>query len=235
MSSTVEREVLSLWERAAALPALARDDALLGQPPPLALGERNARLLQLRARLFGGSMALHSRCPQCDATAEFAIDCDGLSLDLLPRKTEIEELECDGWRVRFRVPDAADLRAASGAADDEAFARELLRRCVLASEAPADGAADWPESVAEALSQRMEALDPGAHVRFDLQCPECGAVWSAPMDVGAVLWSELQSRAERVLLDVDVLARAYGWTEAEVLSLSPTRRAAYLQLAGTLA
>mgnify|MGYP001788484044 CR=1 FL=1 len=37
--------------------------------------------------------------------------------------------------------------------------------------------------------------------------------------------------AERVLLDVDALARCYGWTESEVLRLSPTRRAAYLQLA----
>ena len=40
------------------------------------------------------------------------------------------------------------------------------------------------------------------------------------------------SPAERTLADVDTLARAYGWTEAEVMELSPTRRAAYLQLLG---
>jgi hypothetical protein len=79
----------------------------------------------------------------------------------------------------------------------------------------------------------MEALEPGAAVTFDLTCPECGAQWSAPMDCGDVLWSELQVRAERLLLDVDALARAYGWSESQVLALSPTRRAAYLQLIGS--
>jgi hypothetical protein len=34
------------------------------------------------------------------------------------------------------------------------------------------------------------------------------------------------------LLDVDALARAYGWSEPQVLALSATRRAAYLQLIG---
>jgi len=38
--------------------------------------------------------------------------------------------------------------------------------------------------------------------------------------------------AEGKLLPADMLARAYGWTEQEVMHLSPTRRAAYLQLSG---
>jgi hypothetical protein len=32
------------------------------------------------------------------------------------------------------------------------------------------------------------------------------------------------------LHEVDLLARAYGWTEPEVLALSEARRAAYLRL-----
>jgi hypothetical protein len=89
-----------------------------------------------------------------------------------------------------------------------------------------------PASVADALSRRMESLEPGAAVSFDLTCPECGAQWNAPMDCADVVWSELQARAERLLLDVDALARAYGWSEPQVLALSATRRAAYLQLIG---
>jgi hypothetical protein len=38
-------------------------------------------------------------------------------------------------------------------------------------------------------------------------------------------------RAERLLLDIDTLARNYGWSESEVIALSPTRRAAYVQMA----
>jgi hypothetical protein len=32
-------------------------------------------------------------------------------------------------------------------------------------------------------------------------------------------------------MEVDALARAYGWREADILALSPARRAAYLELA----
>ena len=78
----------------------------------------------------------------------------------------------------------------------------------------------------------MEEFEPGASLSFDIACPDCGERWSAAMDVGDVLWSELQSRAERLLLDIDVLARAYGWSEPQILALSPIRRAAYLQLLG---
>ena len=49
-------------------------------------------------------------------------------------------------------------------------------------------------------------------------------------DIGDMLWQKVRAAAERVLLDIDVLARAYGWTEREVLRLNPLRRAAYLQM-----
>jgi hypothetical protein len=44
------------------------------------------------------------------------------------------------------------------------------------------------------------------------------------------LWQKVQLAAERLLLDIDTLARAYGWTESDVLRLSPVRRAAYVQM-----
>ena len=84
--------------------------------------------------------------------------------------------------------------------------------------------------VLDALSRHMEALDPGAGVSFALVCPQCGTCWDAQLDVGELVWQKLRAAAERLLLDVDALARAYGWTEPEVLRLSPVRRAAYLQM-----
>jgi hypothetical protein len=87
-----------------------------------------------------------------------------------------------------------------------------------------------PEPVLDALSRHMETLDPGASVSFALDCPQCATHWQAPLDVGEMLWQKVRAAAERVLLDIDMLARAYGWTEREVLRLSPLRRAAYLQM-----
>jgi hypothetical protein len=54
----------------------------------------------------------------------------------------------------------------------------------------------------------------------------------AALDPGALLWDDVQAYARGVLGQVHSLARAYGWTESEVLSLSPRRRAAYLEMTG---
>jgi hypothetical protein len=89
---------------------------------------------------------------------------------------------------------------------------------------------ELPAQVLDALSQHMESLDPGATVSFALECPQCGVLWQAPLDVGDMVWQKVRAAAERVLLEIDALARAYGWTEREVLRLSPVRRAAYLQM-----
>ncbi len=63
-----------------------------------------------------------------------------------------------------------------------------------------------------------------------LACPGCGAGFVADLDVAAFIWAEFDLAAKRVLGDVDALARAYGWTEPDVLALGDTRRAAYLRL-----
>jgi hypothetical protein len=67
-------------------------------------------------------------------------------------------------------------------------------------------------------------------VLVSLDCPECGAGFDADLDPAAFVWAEVEARARRVLIEVDALARAYGWTEADVLALSESRRAAYLAI-----
>lgn len=230
-------ELLALWERA--LEARSRrDDALLGAfyaPVPSSLGARNAALLSIRARLFGRTLELCAACPSCASVAEFNVDCTALAPSLLPADgaDAVQQLELDGYRVEFRVPDANDVRAATAGGEAE-FLPNLLARCVLGCERAGSACPpeSWPPELANAVSQRMEQLEPGASVRFELTCPECGERWPAGLDAGQELFRELEARAERLLLDVDALARAYGWSEGEVLALSPTRRAAYLQLVG---
>jgi len=235
----MSRDVLALWERAISARSELRADAILSaciDSPSESLGARNAELLSLRARLFGHVQALRSTCTGCGAAVEFSVDCDALARDLRPTSDTVgtHVIELDGYHVEFRVPGRADVaHATARAATGASFVDQLLDRCITRCEyggAPCSPAA-LPDSVGEALSERLEALEPGAIVSFDLACPECEARWSARMNCGDVLWSEVQSRAERLLLEIDALARVYGWTETDVLSLSATRRAAYLQLA----
>jgi hypothetical protein len=237
--------LLTLWEAALGQPAGVRDDALLrasfeGAEPALTLGERNARLMELHARLFGREIELLSHCPACHTVAQFSGNCDALAAQMWPRLAAAPpyRLEAQGHVIEFRLPDSLDIAEASAEEDaegdeaDENFTQRLLDRCVLAC--TREGAdvpvRQLPEPVLDALLQHMETLDPGASVSFALDCPQCATHWQAPLDVGEMLWQKVRAAAERVLLDIDMLARSYGWTEREVLRLSPLRRAAYLQM-----
>ena len=77
----------------------------------------------------------------------------------------------------------------------------------------------------------MAEADPLAEVLVDVVCPACAAQFVADLDIASFVWAEVRARAQRLLRDVDVLARAYGWTEPEVLALTDRRRDAYLALA----
>jgi len=228
--------LLVLWERGLARPIYERAGALLaadGEPPPRTLGEQTARLLGLHSALFGPQADLLSHCPACRSVASFAADCDALIDGLQGSGAEASHrLDLDGIAIEFRLPGAADLAAAATEDTDERFARAVVDRCVLSCIRHGEHVpvSSLPDEVLDAVSQRMEALDPAAAISFAVVCPDCGARWNAPLDVGRLLWEKVQISAERLLLDVDALARAYGWTEPEILSLSPGRRAAYLQI-----
>ncbi len=227
-----EPQILALWERGVGLGHWAREDSLLVTlgPPPAALGARNAALLRLRGQLFDRAWPLCSRCPACAADCEFVADCLALADDLsaVAAPPGTARVDRSGRSIALRAPTVHDLREIAVLPDAHSAARALLARCV------SDGETldELDEQAVADLSAHIERLDPGAVVSFALHCPDCGHDWSAAIDVGNALWSELQRAAEGALIEIDALARAYGWTEREVLSLSPVRRAAYLQLVG---
>lgn len=224
-----EKRILSLWERAVGRSRWHRDDALLEDAgAPAALGDRNRALLAVRNALFGRDWPLRSECPGCGAECEFAVDGVALAegLDSQPRADARARFDWHGRPIVLRAPTADDLRVIADHDDVAGAARALLSRCLPAGLDPAQ----LGEDDIVALEGWIEKLDPAAAVTFALTCPACGDEWRAPFDVAEALWTELQRAAELSLTDVDALARAYGWTEDEVMELSPVRRAAYLQL-----
>jgi hypothetical protein len=230
-SADREREALELWERAVGLDRWRRDEALLaaGHATPRGLGARNAALLALRNTLFDRAWALRSSCPACATECEFQVDSVALAEELRGQAAEeAATFDWAGLSVTARAPTVDDLSAISRQTDEASAVRALLARCLTGNFDPADA----DDAGIEELGRRLERLDPGAAVGFRLRCPACEHEWTAMLDVGEALWIELHRAAERTLTEIDALARAYGWTEAEVMRLSPTRRAAYLQLVG---
>ena len=85
-------------------------------------------------------------------------------------------------------------------------------------------------ALVDALDAQMRRLDPQAEIELKLDCAECRHHWVARFDIAHFLWREVEVEAARLLGEVHQLARAYGWSEPEVLALSPTRRRAYLAM-----
>lgn len=223
-------ELLDAWEHGLGLPESERALALLAPEDgaALPLGELDARLLALRRWAFGPRLDGVARCPSCGADLELSFDADEVEASAPARNGELS-LAVEDDEVRFRLPTSVDVREAGRAETPEAAQRVLLERCVTAS--PVEPGA-LPRSVVERIEDVMAEHDPQADVALALSCSECGHEWEAGFDVGRFLWTEVDRWARRLLVDVAALASAFGWTEAQVLRLSPLRREAYLGLVG---
>jgi hypothetical protein len=232
MSTPLADAVLLAWERGRhrhpldrslllyALAAPEEDPRALADRP---LGQRNRALLGLRRDLFGDRLSARVDCPSCAEPLEFELSAAALLSD---GRAARDLVELDG--VRFRLPTTRDLGAVAHHTDADAAMRglvALLAESTLTLE-PRPSVA-WFERLEAAL----ESADPHGDLSLSLTCSACAETWSTPLDIAGYLWTELESRAQRLLDDVHHLARAYGWSEREILSLSEERRAAYLERA----
>jgi hypothetical protein len=237
-------QLLDAWEvglaasdadRALLLHGLARPSADTSRLLSIPVGSRDADLLTLRALLFGELAQVRLRCAGCAEELEFALDLRQMLTGQRPDDgvTEPVEVVLGEWTVRFRLPTPADLLAVGQSAPAEARSW-LIERCVVTvtrDTLPAT-TADLPAEVQDKLAEAVAQADPDADLRLDAPCPACGHHTSAVVDPASFLWAELDSWARGTLADVHLLASTYGWTEPEVLALSPRRRHHYLELAG---
>lgn len=211
----LDRALLAL---AVAMPG--EDSSALARWP---LGRRNAALSQLRRACFGEKLTGWTACPQCGERLEFSLDAEKLYSD---SRDVVEQFAIDGRR--FRPMNSFDLASVAGEKDELAASLALLRACCLDS-TDLDKCKFSADDMDEIGKQLAEA-DPLAEILLDLECSECGNSWNEPFDIAAWLWTEIEARAHRLLLDVHTLAAAYGWSESEILSLSEPRRAQYLEM-----
>ncbi len=237
-----ERELLDIWETSAAQPSAQRALRLLNAAQPgtayddlaqLPIGQRDAQLLTLHERLFGSQLISVASCPQCGERLQLTLNTIDLHVNS-DAGSEATLLTLDRYTIRYRLPNSTDLLALATCDGVEAGRALLLNRCVQSVQHDnIDHTIDaLPADVVDAIVTHMAEADPQANVQFDLNCPTCGHRWLAAFDVMAFLWNEINSWAQRVLYEVHRLASAYGWSEADILSMNSRRRQMYLDLIG---
>lgn len=229
-------EVMAAWATGRRLPAAARhravlDRAFLDRADGLTVGRRNMLLLAERRHRFGDRLDAEADCPSCGERLEL-----GLALGELPADTGAETgtAEADGHTVAFRVPTCADLEAAAATGDPATAVGVLLDRCVTEAHGPSGplSPAELPAPVLAAVEDAMAAADPFAHLTVAADCAVCGSPITLWLEPGAIYWTELTAHVHRLMGEVHRLAAAYGWSEHDILTMDPARRAVYLDLVG---
>ena len=231
MHTISQAEFLALWETGRSLHPL--DQGVLAVQaafPELneniadwPLGRRNRALAELLCSMFGPSLRGWTTCRQCREQLEFQLDCQTLAISDVPAGQQ--RIAVGGQS--YRLPTTRDLAAVATEQDAKAAARLLLQRLSDAQSVPDEA---WSEEYIDAVGECMAKTDPLAEILLKFDCPSCGTSFDEGLDLPAFLWAELEACARRMLLSVHTLASAYGWSENEILSLSPARRDFYLEM-----
>lgn len=237
------RDILRLWDACAALHPIDRTLAMLRVAAPevsldvlasLPIGERERRAAALRIMTFGPAAEGVNECPACGLAHE--IDPPLAAILAAPPVTgEPWPVTVGEFELLVRVPDSRDQAAITRCASAAEALRAVLERCVVT--ATLDGAAvepaALPDELVPAVGDALAERDTHAETLITQSCAGCGRPWTMVFDTGEFLWGEVQMRARRLLYEVDLLARTYHWSEAEVLAMSAQRRQAYLDLVGS--
>ena len=248
-------ELLTAWDRALGqsptrqalvLLAAVYPEHSMEQLAQWSVGQRDACLLTLRERLFGSELNGVTVCPQCQQRIELAFNVSDIRVeptmtDPIVPVDEIMTLTAEGYRVQFRLPNTLDLEAIETRTDVNQMREQLLHRCITAvvwegaekgDGEPVNSLAPLPMTLVDAIAARMAEADAQADTRLALSCPDCHHEWFSTFDIATYLAGEIHSWAKYLLREIHSLALGYGWREADILTMTPRRRRAYLELLG---
>lgn len=197
----------------------------------LTVGQRDARLLEVRAGTVGSEITAVAQCPECGAGVESSFNAEdiGLARAAASDDGEPQTSSVDGHEVVLRAVTAADLCEAEWLSSPDAARASLLRRVVVSVDGEPPQELD--DRLTDIIEAELERLDPQAWIDVGLRCPNCDESWSMSFDPARFFWEEISTLAQRLLSEVAVLARVYHWSESEILAMPAPRRRRYIELA----
>ena len=243
MRALSAQDVIGVWEQGRHQHAVDRALTMLGaavsdcprrELAAFSIGARDALLLSIYERTFGGRFTGTARCPGCAGELEFSIDAASIRVSDRP-SADLFETSVGDLTLRFRLPCSLDLAAVASYQEMDRARAELARRCVISATQGGEPLTlhELEAGVIAVLAERMSDADPQADVMVGLCCPACEHPFEMPFDIVSFCWEQVNAHARQLLVEVHLLARAYGWREADILAMSPDRRESYLQMVDT--
>lgn len=240
MKRIAESDLLAAWERGIDRPLIEKNLHFLTVVYPemspselwsMPIGDRDARLLNLRERLFGSTLRNAGVCPECNLKIEWEVALNILKLQPIQTDNLFQPIlvKFNGGQVTFRRLNSLDLLDLSTYSDREKGINTLIRKCIIQSDIDIS-TEQIPKNLKDSIIQKMEEADPQADIRMEVSCPDCFHQWSMTFDILEYLWVEINDWARRMIRDIGLLARYFGWSEKEILELSGFRRQLYLNM-----
>jgi hypothetical protein len=231
MTGTSDARLIDLWEIAAKEHHVDRALTLIAAHDPgvdrqtlaeLPIDQRDARLFGLALSVVGPSLSVTATCDACGGKTDLDIAIADILAQVPSDRARSRVFTHGGQDHEFRLPNSLDLAQALKT-DDPTVARQTLLSALI--DAP-DASPVLLDAFEAHLAEKagIEALTLG-HA-----CSECGEQQAAPVDIVDILWQQISARAQHLLWDIHLLAKSYGWSSSEILSLSPTRRAAHVAM-----
>ena len=189
------------------------------------VAQRLQGLLAIARSSVGEQLPALARCTDAECGGQIELDL-GLRQFERDAPTQLEWQAPDGTPLRCRLPDTGDLAAWRAHGGDEAWlARRLVR--LVAGQAPAP---DWtfPSAWLAPFAAALEAADPLTALTLEVPCPFCEHPTPVAIDLEALLLDALRRHQQSVLEEVHRLARAYHWSEAQIVAMPGWRRRRYL-------
>jgi hypothetical protein len=251
-------ELLAIWEEGSGRAPGYQALVLLNSAIPektwqelemFSIGMRDASLLELRSLIFGQDMKGVVTCPNCSERLELNFTVDEIRTG--PVRTEMAVNATEGtdslsdkipdllyaegtYQITYRLPTVREVAGISDMANPVVARSHLLLSCILSAKTDDRiiGPDEIPEEILTEICSLMGAADPGGNIRLEITCPSCTHLCEHLFDIVPYLWKEIDSWARKTMSEVHVLACRYGWSETEILAMSPWKRQRYIEMEG---
>jgi hypothetical protein len=201
-------------------------DAALALPVSVRVA-RLLRIAQLTTDADALLVALKCSAAECGRALEVSLSFEHL-LEVSAGESSLRASIPGGAELQLRRPTGRDQLA--WRAENFRTQREALAQVVQTLTISAPAAVEYDDAAIAALAAAMEEFDPLIAFRVLTACPHCGLESVFAIDLEAEALRLLATHSRTLIREVHALATQYGWTEAEIIGLSPRRRAHYLQL-----
>lgn len=193
------------------------------------VGSRIAWLLAIADLEGDGPFTLALRCPrpECREEMEIEVTREEVLSTLPPVSADPLETEAEGTPFALRRPTGSDQLRWLSAGPAALNRRAILQTLIV------EGQRELTDGQVDALEAALDEHDPLLRFTVTIECPACGVTSEHETSLTDCALTVLQRAQQRVIEEVHVLARAYGWREPDILALPSWRRARYLGLIAT--